>query len=214
MPMTTLADVLARFADYPPERIRTNPAPGTATARDVVRIEREEGRLYELDHGVLVEKPMGYQESLLATYIGRLLDEYAEAVNAGVVAGEAGTIRLIRRQVRIPDAAFYGWHHFPAGEVGDTPVPRICPDLAVEVLSRKNTKSEMARKLKEYFEAGAKVVWYVHPRKKVIDVYTSPSQKVRLTVVDTLTGGAALPGFSVKVAKIFGRLKSTRKNGK
>jgi Uma2 family endonuclease len=212
--MTTLADVLERFTDYPPERIRTNPAPGTATVRDVVRIEREEGRLYELDHGVLVEKPIGYQESLLATYIGRLLDEYAEAVNAGVVAGEAGTIRLIRRQVRIPDAAFYGWHHFPDGAVGDAPVPRICPDLAVEVLSRKNSKAEMTRKLREYFEAGVKVVWYVHPRKKAIDVFTTPVKKVRLTVADTLTGGPVLPGFSVKVAKIFGRLQSRRRNDK
>ncbi len=31
------------------------------------------------------------------------------------------------------------------------PVPNLAPDLAVEVLSEGNTRTEMERKLKEYF---------------------------------------------------------------
>ena len=37
------------------------------------------------------------------------------------------------------------------------------PDLAVEVLSPSNTRHEMAIKLREYFAAGVRLVWYVDP---------------------------------------------------
>lgn len=214
MRMKTLADVLERFADYPPERIRTNPAPGTATARDVDRIHRTEGRLYELDHGVLVEKTVGFQESYLASDLARVLGDFVERRDLGIVMAEGGMMKLIRRQVRIPDAAFFGWHNFPDRLIPETPVPRLYPDLAIEILSRKNTKSEMARKLKEYFEAGAKLVWYVHPRKKFVDVFTTPDEKTRLTAGDVLTGGSVLPGFSLPLSKLFARIKPGRSNSK
>ena len=62
----TLADLHARLGNVPLQRIRCHPAPGTATEADVLVYPRGEKRLYELVDGVLVEKPMGYYESLLA----------------------------------------------------------------------------------------------------------------------------------------------------
>src|SRR5262249_23490903 len=71
-PMTTIqlpfprewsVDDLIRHLAVPASRIRLTPPPGTAVEDDVLRIQREEGRLCELIDGVLVEKPMGYQES-------------------------------------------------------------------------------------------------------------------------------------------------------
>ena len=62
----TVADLLARFGPILISRIRTDPAPGTATEADVIEIHDREGRLYELVDGVLVEKAMGYHESYLA----------------------------------------------------------------------------------------------------------------------------------------------------
>ena len=51
----SLAD-LQNHLGVPAERIRAFPQPGTATEADVERIESSEGRLYELNNGVLVEK--------------------------------------------------------------------------------------------------------------------------------------------------------------
>ena len=45
----------------------------------------------------------------------------------------------------------------------DQPIPDLVPDLAVEVLSPSNTKHEMATKLREYFAAGVRIVWYADP---------------------------------------------------
>ncbi len=61
----TLADVLRQLGGISPKRIRFRPAPGTATEKDVIEIRDRERRLYELVDGVLVEKVMGYWESVL-----------------------------------------------------------------------------------------------------------------------------------------------------
>lgn len=52
----TVADLLELFGPMPAGRIRTNPAPGTATEQDVIDVEARESRLCELADGVLVEK--------------------------------------------------------------------------------------------------------------------------------------------------------------
>jgi Uma2 family endonuclease len=60
-------------------------------------------------------------------------------------------------------------------------------------------------KLDEYAKAGVKLVWYVDPDRKEVDVYPkgNPKRKKTLSVNDTLTGGDVLPDFSVPVARIF-----------
>ena len=64
--MTSLLEQLGGIA---PDRVRFRPAPGTATEEDVLAIHDREGRLYELVHGVLVEKAVGLRESYLASVL-------------------------------------------------------------------------------------------------------------------------------------------------
>jgi Uma2 family endonuclease len=61
----------------------------------------------------------------------------------------------------------------------------------------------MAQKLKEYFEKGVRLVWYVRPKIRVVDVYTAADRFTRLTASLRLDGGDVLPGFSVSVAELF-----------
>jgi Uma2 family endonuclease len=198
-----LNDLLARFGDYPPERIRLSPAPGTATKQDVVDIEAAENRLYELIDGVLVEKAVGFKEAFLATRLSTLLNVFAQQHDLGGVLGADGTVELFPGQVRIPDVAFYSWSKLPGRQIPDDPIPELAPDLAVEVLSKTNTRGEMFAKRKDYFFAGVKLVWFVDPRARTVEVYTAPDQATVLTDADTLTGGDVLPGFSLPVAQVF-----------
>lgn len=198
----TIADVLGSL-HVPPERVRMTPLPGTATMRDVLRIKAREGVLCELIDGTLVEKPMGFSESNLAILISHIIFQFLEEHDLGILAGESGPIRLFRNRIRMPDVAFYGWHHFPGRVKPTVGIPAIYPDLAVEVISPKNTKKEMTKKVREYFKAGTQLVWYVYPKTKTIDVYTSPTDMETFAIGDTLTGGTVLPGFKVKVAKVF-----------
>ncbi|MBV8781146.1 MAG: hypothetical protein JO353_07085, partial [Phycisphaerae bacterium] len=62
----TLGDLLDRLGGIPAERVRYFPLPGTATVNDVIEIHDREKRLCELVDGVLVEKPVGLRESIIA----------------------------------------------------------------------------------------------------------------------------------------------------
>jgi hypothetical protein len=101
----TIADLLERLGGIAPERIRCQPSPGTATEQDVLEIERRENRLCELIDGVLVEKAMGYRESILAAALVSVLREFVVPRNLGLVTGADGLVRLFSGLVRIPD-----WH--------------------------------------------------------------------------------------------------------
>jgi Uma2 family endonuclease len=199
----TLADLAERFGPMPVWRIRMTPPPGTATAKDVLRIHAREKRLCELIDGVLVEKAMGYEESMLAISIAVLLGNFVRPRKLGVIAGEGGTLRLFPDMVRIPDVSFIARSRLPGGKLPREAMPRLAPNLAVEVLSKSNTEREMSRKLEDYFEAGVELVWYVDPRTRTVKVFTSPSKSTVLKGAHSLSGGTVLPGFKVKVAEIF-----------
>jgi Uma2 family endonuclease len=199
----TMADLLARLGDISPQRVRMRPAPGTATEADVVRIDDHEDRLFELIDGVLVEKCMGYPESLLAMAIGSALRDWVVPRKLGFVSGEAGMMKLLFGQVRIPDVAFVSRERLPGGRVPKDPVPLLAPDLAVEVLSEGNTPREMTRKREEYFAAGTRLVWIVDLQSCTVTAYTAPDQFRTYTREQTLEGDPVLPGFSLSLTKLF-----------
>jgi len=80
----------------------------------------------------------------------------------------------------------------------------------VEVLSRKNTKTEIDRKLHEYFRSGTRLAWIVDPRKRIVRVHTAPDQFRLLTEDQSLDGGEVLPGLSLSLREVFGRISSDK----
>ena len=174
-----------------------------ATEEDVLEIHARTGRLCELVDGVLVEKPMGYRESQLAAALIVALGEYLRSHKIGTVAGEAGMLKVSPSQVRIPDVSFIRWERLP---VESGPIPAVAPDLAVEVLSESNTEQEMARKLKDYFAAGTRLVWYIDPKSRSARTYTSPEQCVIVEQSGSLLGGDVLPGFQLRLADLFAEI--------
>ena len=112
-------------------------------------------------------------------------------------------MRILKGRVRIPDVAFVSAARFPDGKSPRGPIPAIAPDLAVEVLSESNTRMEMSIKLQEYFTAGTRLVWYVDPKSKSVDVYTAADRMETLAGDAILTGGDVLPGFQTPVSAIF-----------
>ncbi len=201
----TLADLAERL-DLPLSRILARPSPGSATVEDAVALNLRERRLCELVDGVLVEKAMGFTESLLTSVLVQILWNHVQERNLGIVQGPDAMIRLAPAALlRIPDIAFFAWARLPGGTIAFDAVPQITPDLAVEVLSPSNGPAEMNRKLREYFDAGTRLVWYLDPAVRTVRVYTAVD---RVEVVDesgTLDGGDVLPGFRLAIRDWFAR---------
>jgi Uma2 family endonuclease len=202
----TLADLLEQLGGIAPSRVLLRPAPGQATEADLIAVNDREGRLCELVDGVLVEKAMGYSESLLAGLLLSLLRAVVIPGNLGLVSGADGMMRLFPGLVRIPDVAFASWDRVPGRAVPKEPLPDLVPDLAIEVLSESNTRREMARKLGEYFEAGVRLVWLVDPKTRTVAVHAPGIASVVLDASETLDGGAVLPGFALPLAELFAEL--------
>ena len=202
--VTTVSDLLRELGDIPPSRVLLKPLPGMATVQDVVEIHARTRRLCELVDGTLVKKGIGFRESLLAIAIASALKSFVDVGNHGLVTGADGMMRLFADLVRIPDFAYVSWKRIPGGRVPVDPIPRLAPNLAVEVLSASNTAREMERKRQEYFRAGVELVWIFDPDPRTVDVYTSPDTFTRLVGSDTLDGGAVLPGLSIPLTRIFG----------
>jgi Uma2 family endonuclease len=206
----TVADLLEKLGGVPPERVRLQPLPGTATEEDLIAIQDRENRNCELIDGTLVEKPLGYLESSLAAWIIILLGDYIRQHDIGTIAGEAGGTRLMPGLVRIPDVSFVSYDRLPDRTALSEPILGLAPDLAVEVLSPSNTKREMDLKVREYFLAGVRLVWLVDPIKRTVRAYTAPDQSVRLTEGQALDGGDVLPGLRLPLREVFARTPKAR----
>ena len=203
----TLGDLLERLGGIPAERVRYFPMPGTATEQDVIEIEARENRLCELVDGVLVEKPTGYRESLLAVAIAAALRTFVVSRRLGAVTGADGMMRLFAGLVRIPDVAYVSARRLPGGRIPTEPIPDLAPELVVEVLSESNTQREMDRKRSGYFKAGVQLIWFVDHRSRSAAVFTDPKKEpLALDQNGTLEGGTILPGFTLSLRSLFDEL--------
>ncbi len=199
----TAGDIFRRFGPIPIGRIRLDPPPGSATEDDVVAIRDREKRLYELVDGILVEKAMGWNEARLASDIGAALNNFVKPRKLGIVVGADGMYRLNPGLVRLPDVSFLSRDRVPGGRTPRVSVCPLIPNIAVEVLSKGNTKKEMAEKLLDYFGCGVEIVWYVDPAKLTARVFTSPDDSQLLREKHALDGGTVLPGFVLPLRELF-----------
>jgi len=194
-----VADLLKRLA-VPAERIRLDPRPGHATEDDVIKNDT-----CELIDGTLVEKAMGYYESRLAAALIYFLESYFDSNPNWFLLGEAGLIRVTQDQVRVPDVSVYSWDRFPGRKLPPGQILDMVPDLPVEILSPTNTKAEMARKRREYFAGGAKLVWEADPATRSVEVFTAADVSTMLNENGTLDGGTVLPGFTLSIRVWYAR---------
>jgi Uma2 family endonuclease len=206
----TLADWRKRLGGIPLDRIWIHPAPGTATEKDVLEIEARENRLCELVDGTLVEKAIGFEEARLALRIGCMISEYLDRNDLGICVGADGMMRIATGRVRIPDVSFVVWDRLPGRESPTDPIPDLAPDLAIEVLSEGNTKAEMVRKVREYFEAGVRLVWLIDPKKRTARVFSAPEKSVLVRADQALDGAHVLPGFVLPLGDLLDRGRRPR----
>ncbi len=195
-------------------RIRAYPPPGKATEKDVIAIHGRTKRLYELVDGVLVEKIKSAPESALTLDLAWLLRNYLEQNPLGYLLGPDGAVRLMPGLVRIPDISFIAWNQLPKRERPTDPIAGLAPALAVEVLSKGNTRKEMDRKVREYFQSGVRLVWLVAMTTRTVQVFTAPDKSTTLAEDQTLDGGEVLPGLALPLRRIFAEVPAPKRPAK
>jgi Uma2 family endonuclease len=177
-------------------------APKLVTGEELAEMVHH-GRV-ELIEGVVIEMPPpGYIHGLIEFEIGRLLGNFVREHRLGyVLGGETGF--YIRRQpdtVRAVDVAFISHERLAAGT--EDPYLSRLPELIVEVVSPHDRWRDVTEKVQAYFTAGALQVWLVEPERRLVYLYTSPTQTSILGVAESISDIPFLPGLIIPVADIF-----------
>lgn len=76
--------------------------------------------------------------------------------------------------------------------------------MAVEVLSPSDNPLEVQQKVRDYLEAGGRLVWVVAPEAKTVTVYRADGSARLLREQDQLDGEGVLPGLMIPLAQVFG----------
>lgn len=173
------------------------------TAEELLRM-RDDGWKYELVAGRLLKMtPPGGVHGAVAVRLGAAIAAFVDVNRLGIVFVETG-FKLANNPdtVRGPDVAVVVRNRIPA-----TGIPKGywqgAPDLAVEVLSPDDLRSEISEKIEQYLETGARQVWVVEPSARRVTVYRPGASPQVLCETDTLDGGDLLPGFEYPIARVF-----------
>lgn len=174
------------------------------TADDLLEMG-DDAKLHELVDGKLVARAMSsIRSSALAIRVAVALGNFVYQHDLGLVGGADGAYILKQdpQTVRIPDVSFVRVDRLPPLDQ-QFRFLALAPDLAVEVVSPSDRANDVTEKVREYLDAGVRLIWVVHPEQRMVTVFT-PDHTARLLYEDdTLDGGDVLPGFSIPVAELF-----------
>ncbi len=159
---------------------------------------------YELDEGELVvmTKPRPLHNRIVISLTFEL-QAFVKSNPVGEVFNSDNFYVLSPNTKRAPDVSFLRDERAKQIDPG-VDIPGA-PDLAVEVLLPNDTVSAMRRKIRQYFAAGAQIVWVVYPETREVEVWREAARaQIILQETDLLEVPDLLPGFSLRIGALFG----------
>jgi Uma2 family endonuclease len=166
-----------------------------------------DGKSFELVDGQLVERHIGWEAGHVAGQLLGILWSFLRNKSLGWVVGDGASYQCFRHDatmVRKPDMSFISFERMPK----TTPPPPghclLAPDLAVEVVSPRNTYSEIDEKVQDYLRAGVRLVWVINPETQTAHIYRLNESTARLLRGDdVLDGEEVIPGFNCRLSELF-----------
>ena len=175
------------------------------TAEEFARLPQpEDDSLQELVNGVVVTvPPSSFHHGRVCMELVMRLGDCVEDRSVGVVTCNNSGVILGRNPdtVRGPDLAFWSHERMP-----DPPrhgYATVAPDLAIEVLCASDTFGMVHFKVRQYLDAGVRLVWIIDPEANAVVVFRPGPGSTILANGETLSGEDVLPGFSCPVAELF-----------
>jgi len=178
------------------------------TPDDVLRMIRcgdiDSDAVVELVDGELIElAATGFQGGKVSVRIVVALGVFSQTAGGWVLDSSTGfKVGSNHLQLRSPDASYIAPGR---AEPEDDAFIDGAPDLAVEVLSPDQYGPAYARtKVREYFDAGARLVWLVHPKRQEVRVYRPGADEFAILKGDAVLSLEPIAaGFALIIADIF-----------
>jgi Uma2 family endonuclease len=171
------------------------------TPAEVARLSDQDGKLYELAAGNLVEKPaMSTLSNWIAGQLMFLLKSCYPPDKAYVIH-EQPTYCFEAGEMRRPDVLLVWAHRLAPGLTHDELF--TVPDFAAEVVSPTNTWSGIRDRVEDFLSAGVPLVWVVEPDTRSVHAYRKDGSIALYRANDIVKSEPALPGLTLRVADLF-----------
>ena len=132
------------------------------------------------------------------------LANWADQDGTGETFDSSSGFTLPNGATRSPDASWIRlerWNGLTEAEKAS--FAPICPDFVVELRSASDTLTSLQDKMNEYRANGARLGWLIDRKNRKVYIYRPNQAAEILDHPETLSGDPELPGFVLRMAKIW-----------
>lgn len=166
----------------------------------------EDGYLHEVVGGELIMSPKNdFFHGRICLRLSSALHVFVVEHRLGAVLDSSTGFWMQNRNCRAPDVSFVSRQRLE--QLGFKPSSRKffpgAPDLAIEILSRNNTRAEIDVRLKDFFSSGTQIAWVINSDLEAVEICHSLQDRKLLGAGAVLEGEHLLPGFRYPIVNLF-----------
>lgn len=127
------------------------------------------------------------------------------SVGTGLAFDSSTGFRLPNGAKRSPDSAWVARERWDAlSATQRAKFPPLAPDFVVEIRSTLDPLDDLQAKMEEYIENGVRLGWLLDTASRKVWVYRPGAEPLELDAPAELQAGEVLPGFTLKLAPLWG----------
>ena len=132
------------------------------------------------------------------------LANWADQDGTGETFDSSSGFTLPNGATRSPDAAWILLDRWSAlTDSQKASFAPICPDFVIELRSTSDSLTSLQAKMQEYIDNGARLGWLIDRKQRRVHLYRPHQTPVILDNPETVSGDPELPGFTLRLAKIW-----------
>jgi Uma2 family endonuclease len=156
----------------------------------------EDGFKYEFNNGIIEKtNAMKFNELYIYSNLLFVFNQTMAFQKRDILVAELNQ-KTAAKKIRKPDIAYIKAENIKTDK-------DVMSEFVVEIISDNEEKNHVSRKIREYFNAGAKVFWVISPEFEMVEVYTSPKNVQICTGQDVCSAAAVIDGFELTAADVF-----------
>jgi Uma2 family endonuclease len=138
------------------------------------------------------------------TKISQQLANWSDQDGTGETFDSSSGFTLPNGATRSPDAAWIKLERWDAlSEAQKASFAPICPDFVIELRSSSDTLASLQTKMQEYIANGSMLGWLIDRKTRTVQIYRPDREPELLDNPEVVSGDPELPGFRLRMAKIW-----------
>lgn len=164
----------------------------------------DDGFNYEVVNGELVMSPKNNPEhGQICARLSSALVAHVDREKLGAIFDSSTGFWMANENCRAPDISFVSKQRLKGMKRPARSFFKFAPDLAIEVLSPNNTRTEIQDRLRDFFSSGTKLAWIIDPESKSAEICYSLEKRRLVGPNGELDGEDVVPGYRYNLGDLF-----------